>query len=106
MDCVPSTIEGNAFTLALSFTDVDGLPAAPDSVSYKVLCLTNGTTVKSDTGMGAPSSSMDLVIDAAVNQLVSPTLNDREKRRVIVTEVTAGIPNKGMFDYYVKKETA
>ncbi|MCU7845299.1 MAG: hypothetical protein KZQ93_15830 [Candidatus Thiodiazotropha sp. (ex Monitilora ramsayi)] len=99
-------VEGNAFTLDLSFTDRDGVSATPESVSYKVLCLTTGLEVQADADAGVPSAQMELTIAGSLNAILDPVGNEREKRRVVVTTTTAGEPFKGVFDYYVKKETA
>ena len=87
--------------LTVTFRAKDGVAVAPESVDYRIDCLTTSTAIKASTAV-SPAATVEIVLSADDNDIVDET-NTREARRVTVTAVYgAGDEANDEFDYAVK----
>jgi len=96
-----STIaEGTTLWITAEFFDRDSLAATPTTVTYKVLCLTTGTTINASGSVSA-ASSVEIEITSAENTMLGT--GAKEKRRVIVPAAYgSGDQHVETIDYYVR----
>ena len=93
--------EDSAAWLTVSFFDPDGDPEAPDSVSYRVDCLTTGNAIRAETSV-SPASEIEIVMEASDNAIQDQT-NDVERRLVtVVATDSEGRTQKSAFVYVVR----
>lgn len=90
-------IAGTTAYLTVDFKDRYGDPAIPSTVSYTVTNLDTGATIRSSTSV-TPSSSVEIVLTAALDTN-SPGVNKtHDTRRVVVTATYSG--DAQVVDYF------
>ena len=82
-------VAGSTGTLTVALHDPAGEPIAPDSLSYRIDCLSTGEAVRGDTPIGVPAASNAIAIEASDTALRDPA-NVEEMRKVTVTANFAG----------------
>lgn len=92
-----TVIAGSTSYLQIVFRDKDGNLAVPSAISYRVLCLTTGTEIRSSTSVSA-ASSVEIVLTASTDNVIQTSTNAKEVRRVIVTSTYSG--SQALVEYY------
>lgn len=80
--------EGSTAYLTIEFADKDGLPAVPNTVTYRIDCMTTGTAILASTSL-TPASSLEITLSATYNRIIAQD-NKYEKRLVTVVAGYAG----------------
>jgi hypothetical protein len=93
--------ENSTAYLTANLLDKNGDPAIPSGITYSIICLTNGTTVRAATAI-APGTSVEITLARSDNAIIDDT-NDYEQRRVII-DATYGADDSlaSYYDYLVK----
>ncbi len=94
--------ENSTRYLDVTFRDENNALAAPNSVQYRVDCITTGTAVKALTTVNAPSSSLRITLTKAETAIITDTNNQELKRVSIIAEYGAGDEENDEYDFYVK----
>lgn len=94
--------EGSTAYLTITLKDADGDLATPVSLRYRIDCLTTGQQVRDWTALSA-ASQVTVTLTIADNDVLAPTANSEEVRRVTV-EASYGDTDKttAEFDYVVR----
>ena len=94
--------EGSSKTLSVSFFDDANAAATPESVSYRIDCLTTNTVMRDATPI-TPASTINIALTPADNAIVDQT-NSRELRRVTVIATYNGGADalNDQFNYFVR----
>lgn len=90
-------VAGTTAYLTVDFKDQNGDPAIPSTVSYTVVNLTSGATIRASTSV-TPSSSVEIVLTAALDTASPAADIQYDLRRVIVTGTYSGTSQ--VVDYY------
>jgi hypothetical protein len=96
-----SVYAGGSSDLRTAYTDKDGAPAAPSSLSYRIINPVTGDEVRASTVVAQPAATVDLPLIPADHALATDAT--QERRRVIVT-ASYGVDDVliGVYDYLVK----
>lgn len=81
--------ERSSAWVTIGFTDRAGAPVGPDSVTYRIDCMTTGTAILGDTTVSAPGASFEVELTPDFNRIIDPT-NLREMRRLTVVASYGG----------------
>ena len=94
--------EGSSKTLSVSFFDDAKTAATPESVTYRIDCLTTNTVIRGDTPV-TPASVLNIALTPADNAIVDQA-NSRELRRVTVTATynSGADALNDQFNYFVR----
>lgn len=93
--------ENNSAYLDITFKDENDALAAPNSVIYRIDCVTTGTAIKDPTTVNTPGSSMRITLDKTHTAIIGT--NKQELKRVSVTAVYgANDEENDEYDFYVK----
>ncbi len=74
--------------LTCRFLDKNGDPAVPNTITYRVDCLTTGTAIRASTPISSPASTIEITLDSADTRIVTST-NPYEER-VVTVEASYG----------------
>ena len=92
--------QGTSHTISLAFLTEDDAPLVPDTVTYRIDCLTTGAVMQEPTAK-SPASVIDLHLDDAIAAINDPQ-NPFERRRVLVVATYGDDALKGAAHYTVK----
>lgn len=92
-----TVIAGSTCYLQVVFKDKDGNLAIPSAITYRVLCLTTGTEIRSSTAVSA-ASSIEIVLTGGTDNVIQTSTNQKEVRRVLVTSTYSG--SQSLVEYY------
>jgi len=73
---------GSSGTFTIAFTDQDGAPVVPASVTVEVVDIISGTTIRTESP--TPASTMEFAVLPADTALVG-AVDTRESKRYIIT---------------------
>ena len=75
--------ENSSHTLIFNFRDESDAALVPDTVTYRIDCLTTGEEIQADADI-SPASDIELRIDGS-KAIINDETNRYERRRVFVT---------------------
>ncbi|NOZ53811.1 MAG: hypothetical protein GXP08_11880 [Gammaproteobacteria bacterium] len=94
--------ENSTRYLDIIFKDENDVLAAPNSVVYRIDCVTTGTSVKSDTTVNTPGDTMRINLNKTETAIVADTNKQELKRVSIIAIYGANDEENDEFDFYVK----
>lgn len=78
--------EGTSFKLTWSFFDEDGVAREPDSIRYKISCITNGRVVRDWTSLTPDGESIEIDVSPDDNAILSDKNRTEHRQLQIQTE--------------------
>jgi hypothetical protein len=102
MAIVQSVNEKSTCRITVTFTDEDGVLAAPSAISYSVRDQATNTILVADTSITPPSSTIEVTLSSAVNTLIYQ--GNLYETRVVTIQSTygAGGVANAEYEYQVK----
>jgi hypothetical protein len=89
--------EGTTCYLQVDLKDKANVVQAPNSVTYRIDCLTTGTVVRADTSV-APAASIEIVLTPADTAIHDPTNEIEEKR--VAGRAVYGVNDAVTFEFF------
>jgi phage gp45-like len=89
MTVLQSINEGSTAYLTASFEDEDGVAVVPDSITYRIDCLTSGTVIRNNTSV-TPATSIEIKLTPGDNVIVNPGTYCVSELRLVTVEAVLG----------------